>query len=156
MIYKDPKTKDMLVLSGQECTHCKNSLMPGMVAIYKINHFRDYRINTSVYCETCIPLIDMNPRLFNMELYTCFVIDNLPTYAIPVYETPLTLSLGKISGTEATNLDSEITIDRTRYAGRESFHGCQIGCDSEVINRDKVLIENKEQALAFIGVSTNE
>lgn len=77
----------------------------------------------------------------------------IPKDAVPVFINPLQLKDAKISTYDIDSLDSDTTIDKTKYANRESWGGASIGADindqieyldSSSLDVDKFLLDLKD------------
>jgi hypothetical protein len=78
------------------------------------------------YCQDCFRKYknvgDIN------EYKIVISVKDRPKGALPVVYTPPVLAANK-TPTDAVKLDAVKTIDKTRYAARESFEGLSIGVD---------------------------
>lgn len=130
-IYINPKTKKYYGVD-LECSCCSKEII-GEMAMLHYCWFAKKTKRPSKAEILCVKCADKKEKLYQVE--ETYMVICLPEAKMPAGLEPwihirceLTDSK-KISVFDAAEIKAEKTIDRTRYAGRESFEGAKIGVD---------------------------
>jgi hypothetical protein len=137
-VYFDDKTKEYIIQDNDEffCDVCFRPIIKeGMLRVSQNNKALK-KIFMCNFCSSKIAqFIDINfiSKRYNIIDYR--IVDIIPKNAFPVLDFSIDLknsynSDGTLKNTfEPNTIKSDITIDNTKLAGRESWEGCNIGRD---------------------------
>jgi len=140
-VYHNPITKKYYGIDMQ-CTNCNKEIMGEMALLHYC--WFDRKKDIPSKCEVlCIKCAKHRFKLFEVEesyQLICIPKKKMPIGLIPWSHYKCELMDGNcITVFDAAFLLSDRTIDRTRYAGRESWQGSQIG-----LTKDQTLEYDQE------------
>jgi hypothetical protein len=141
-MYFSPKNNSIFTNDIIKCEKCKSQ---DKVMAYLI-YWRKKDFTEILLCGHCIDK-KLNQFGIVVEKKLIIVTDKLPSDSVPIFLRPPTLQHSKrnISVFEAADrqLDNEVTIDRTKLAGRETIFGARIG------SPDMKLLKEKDEELTL-------
>lgn len=132
----DPKRKITISVINDSCYFCPKNLVYECIAIY---YWNVHGKNKAYACGDCIDKIKSIEAEF-MEYEIVHLVSHIPkkNNLIPRIHRKPRLVPGRLDNAPTSSKDGAVIIDRTKYAGRDSLEGAQIG-----------LSESKLEALDF-------
>lgn len=156
-IFFEPVGKNYFIMDGVACDFCKGAILDR--AIYKLFHAKK-KTKSFLCCRSCASETK-KPGEHRMrivtEAYNLLVVDEIPAGSYPVVIARMGLREAKdltvFDAVSNALAPADVTIDRTRLAGRESFGGAQIGMDITPLleQKDKLIGSDKEVVAVLEG-----
>jgi len=141
-IFFSPKKKKYYFNNIFKKCHGCNEIIEDLIIIKSIPSLK--KTTLLHFCSNCFKKTKIHSQI--TQSFFCIVSKVLPKDSYPIFNfkitlKPSTINNNEISCFESHKIETETTIDKTKFAGRESLEGAKIG-----VNINKV-IEEKDKGL---------
>lgn len=160
-IFINQKTKVFFYLKDKSiCSNCYNEFDDSSIVVICCKYYLKRKGVVKGYCKDCLKKIKHDADIENW--ITATIVSYIPKDCTYYIEQPPTLNYSNLGNKDAWQIDSEVTIDRTRHAKHTpSIEGATIGKAIEEVKNPttekeakqlikglgKPLIEQKEKRL---------
>jgi hypothetical protein len=162
-IYHDKKAKENFIkfLEPNHCFNCRRPFkLKEAIFIFRAYDLRWQFSTEDLYCRNCISRIK---AIFNSTIQLATVTDKIsPKWHLftsdMTFKSTCTIGEASISNEKIESNTSEAeTIDRTRYAGKESWEGSTIGTDiTELLEKkDQPILDDKKASTLLEEIKTS-